>query len=203
MDCGGVLCDACPTCSDGIQNGDETGVDCGGSCPPCDPGGCTPGSETFSFETGLEGWTDGGSDCARVSTSTRSWDGQYSIRIRDNSGTASSTTSPAYDLSQYSSAEIEFYFYPNSMENGEDFWVRFNNGSGWTTVASYASGTSFNNNSFYVATVTIPASSLSSNSQFRVQCDASSNADRIYIDLVTIRGNCSALPETGLIILIL
>lgn len=25
-----------PTCTDGIQNGDETGVDCGGSCPPCD-----------------------------------------------------------------------------------------------------------------------------------------------------------------------
>lgn len=24
-----------PTCSDGIQNGDETGVDCGGSCTPC------------------------------------------------------------------------------------------------------------------------------------------------------------------------
>jgi len=24
-----------PTCSDGIQNGDETGVDCGGSCEPC------------------------------------------------------------------------------------------------------------------------------------------------------------------------
>lgn len=24
-----------PTCSDGIQNGDETGIDCGGSCPPC------------------------------------------------------------------------------------------------------------------------------------------------------------------------
>lgn len=23
------------TCGDGIQNGDETGVDCGGSCPPC------------------------------------------------------------------------------------------------------------------------------------------------------------------------
>lgn len=24
-----------PTCSDGIKNGDETGVDCGGSCEPC------------------------------------------------------------------------------------------------------------------------------------------------------------------------
>jgi hypothetical protein len=25
-----------PTCTDGIMNGDETGVDCGGSCAPCD-----------------------------------------------------------------------------------------------------------------------------------------------------------------------
>jgi|GEM_PF-2704581 len=30
-----------PTCTDGIQNGDETGIDCGGSCDPCeDP--CLP-----------------------------------------------------------------------------------------------------------------------------------------------------------------
>lgn len=27
--------DSTPTCSDGIQNGDETGVDCGGSCSAC------------------------------------------------------------------------------------------------------------------------------------------------------------------------
>ncbi|MCO6480426.1 MAG: T9SS type A sorting domain-containing protein [Phaeodactylibacter sp.] len=36
VDCGGSSCPACPTCSDGVQNGDETGVDCGGSsCPAC------------------------------------------------------------------------------------------------------------------------------------------------------------------------
>ncbi|MEM9260343.1 MAG: cohesin domain-containing protein, partial [Bacteroidota bacterium] len=28
-------CTTMPTCSDGIMNGDETGVDCGGSCAPC------------------------------------------------------------------------------------------------------------------------------------------------------------------------
>lgn len=28
-----------PTCSDGTQNGDETGVDCGGSCDPCSQSG--------------------------------------------------------------------------------------------------------------------------------------------------------------------
>ena len=27
---------ATPTCSDNVQNGDETGVDCGGSCRRCD-----------------------------------------------------------------------------------------------------------------------------------------------------------------------
>jgi len=35
VDCGGN-CPACPTCFDGIQNGTETGVDCGGTiCPAC------------------------------------------------------------------------------------------------------------------------------------------------------------------------
>jgi hypothetical protein len=36
VDCGGPECPACPTCDDGVQNGDELGVDCGGeNCPPC------------------------------------------------------------------------------------------------------------------------------------------------------------------------
>ena len=33
-----------PSCTDGIQNGDETGVDCGGSCPDdCPPAHCSDG----------------------------------------------------------------------------------------------------------------------------------------------------------------
>jgi len=110
--------------------------------------------------------------------------------LRDNSGTVSAMTSSSYDVSGYSSLEIEFYFYPNSMENGEDFWVRYYDGSSWNTVAAYASGTSFTNNSFYVATVTVSAASYNfpTNAQFRFQCDASANADRVYIDAVTITG---------------
>ena len=34
IDCGGV-CTACATCTDGIQNGTETGIDCGGTCTAC------------------------------------------------------------------------------------------------------------------------------------------------------------------------
>ncbi|MEX1001590.1 MAG: CUB domain-containing protein, partial [Crocinitomicaceae bacterium] len=33
VDCGGPDCVACPNCFDSVQNQDETGIDCGGVCP--------------------------------------------------------------------------------------------------------------------------------------------------------------------------
>ena len=99
-------------------------------------------------------------------------------------------TSSAFDISAFNQVEVKFYFYSNSMENGEDFWLRYYNGASWATVASYAQGTDFNNSTFYSATVTLDAAqyNFSSNSQFRFQCDASGNNDQIYIDQVTITG---------------
>ena len=173
-------------------NGTTTG--CGGG------GGGTPFSEAYFFETGRQGWADGGSDCARV-RSSRSYEGEYSMRLRDNSGVASSTTSPAYNLDGLAEVSIEFYFYPNSMENGEDFWVRYNDGSGWQTVATYASGSNFSNGQFYVATVTLDAASynLTDGAQFRFQCDASANADQIYLDQITVTGSNVGTANTGAI----
>jgi hypothetical protein len=223
VDCGGPDCPACPTCSDGIQNGNETGVDCGGpDCAPCaatcsdgiqngnetgvDCGGpdcaaCPTSTTLFAhfFESGWDGWVDGGSDCYRYNGS-RSYEGNRSIRIRDNSGTSSSMTSSAYNISGSSSFEIEFYFYSYSMENGEDFWVRYYDGSQWLTLATYARGTSFENNNFYVATITITSAQVNfaSNAKFRFQCDASGNNDHIYIDAVTVTLDGSgALVEPG------
>lgn len=168
-----------------------------GSTTGCSNGG-TPFSEGYYFESGLDGWVDGGSDCYRYSGSL-SWEGSYSIRLRDNSGAASSMTSPSYNLAGLGSVEIGLYFYPNSMENGEDFWIQYNDGSGWQTVASYASGSSFNNGSFYSATVTLDAGSynLTDGAQFRIQCDASANADQVYIDEVTVTGSAISGNSAG------
>ena len=47
-----VVADPCPTCSDGIQNGTETGVDCGGTCPACPPT-CSDGIQNQD-ETGID-----------------------------------------------------------------------------------------------------------------------------------------------------
>ncbi|MEO9805519.1 MAG: M4 family metallopeptidase [Reichenbachiella sp.] len=150
------------------------------------------------FENGWDGWSDGGSDCYRYSGS-RSWEGSYSIRIRDNSGTVSAMTSPSYNVSGYSQLDIEFYFYAYGMETGEDFWVRYYDGSSWQTVAAYASGTNFNNNTFYSATVTLTSANYNfpTNAQFRFQCDASANADHIYIDAVTVTASSGGSPFNG------
>ncbi|MBK8608770.1 MAG: fibronectin type III domain-containing protein [Chitinophagaceae bacterium] len=143
------------------------------------------------FETGWDGWADGGSDVARYS-GTRSYEGSWSIYIRDNSGLASAMTSSAYNVSAYNQLTIDFYFYATSMEAGEDFWVQYYNGSTWSTVATYVSGTSFNNNGFYHATINLTNVNFPTNAQFRFQCDASDNSDLIYIDQVTVTGSNTA-----------
>ena len=144
------------------------------------------------FESGWDGWTDGGSDSSRYAGS-RSSEGTYSIRLRDNTN-SSTMTLGSFDVTSYNSIDVEFYFYAKSMENNEDFWVQFYNGSNWQTVATYARGTDFNNNTFYSATVNIDSGSynFSSNAQFRFRNDASGNNDQVYIDAVTITGNSGA-----------
>ena len=212
--------DACDTCTDVDNDQICSDVDCddndpnigaqqqpGTACDDNDPNtendeiqsdGCTCagtpiGGPIFGhyFETGWDGWIDGGSDCARVSSS-RSWEGSYSIRLRDNTNSSRMTLNNV-DVSGFSSLSLEFYFYPNSMESGESFDVKVNDGSGWTTVATYTRGTDFNNNSFYVSTVTIPNNG--NTMDFRFECEASANNDRLYIDAVTLTGS----NGTGLI----
>ncbi|MCB0638624.1 MAG: T9SS type A sorting domain-containing protein [Lewinella sp.] len=63
VDCGGSNCPTCPTCDDGIQNGEETGVDCGGpDCPACPT--CNDGIQNGD-ETGVD---CGGPDCPACPT---------------------------------------------------------------------------------------------------------------------------------------
>ncbi|MEZ5063997.1 MAG: PKD domain-containing protein [bacterium] len=147
------------------------------------------------FESGMGTYTDGGADMSRYTGGTYAWQGNAAADIQDNSGTASSFyTTTGRNVSSYQTMEVEFYFVAISMENGEDFWVQYYNGSAWQTVASYAAGTSFSNNTWYVATVTIPRSSYNfpTNAKIRFMCDASNNSDDVYIDQITWRGSTSS-----------
>ena len=142
------------------------------------------------FETGWEGWLDGGSDAYRYKGQYAP-EGQWCIRLRDNSGSKSSMTTEPVDITNYSSVAIKFLYQPSSMETNEDFFVEYHDGTSWITIARFISGVNFSNNNIYETEVTISQSehSFSPNAIFRIRCDASSNADKVYIDKVIIIGN--------------
>jgi len=154
-------------------------------------GGGTPGVIAgYSFETGLQGWSDPGSDCARVNTAARSFDGSFSIRLRDDTST-SNTVSPVLDLTGNNTVTFEFHAFINSFETGEDFFVEFFNGSSYEVIGNYVVGVDYNNEEFFTDTITLNAADYNFNSgnRFRLRCDASGNADRVYFDLITISGD--------------
>jgi|AntRauTorckE5430_2_1112549.scaffolds.fasta_scaffold00452_2 hypothetical protein len=178
-----------PTCNDGVQNGNETGVDCGGDCTPCDTGGggCTDiNFASDNFESNYGTWNDGGSDCVR--SRTRPIQGTRSVYLRDNTS-SSVLTSDAFDLSSLEELTVDFSYYPYSMENGEDFWLQVDNGSGFQTVQTWASGTDFNNNTLYNESVTITTTGgFGTSVRVRFRCDASGNSDYVHLDNIVLGG---------------
>ena len=143
----------------------------------------------YYFESGLQGWTDGGNDCARQA-SANSYEGTYSIKLRDNSST-SNAVSPVLDLSGNTQIDIEFHVNPNSMETGEDFFVEFYNGSSYQVIGQYVSGTDFSNGTYLNESISLSSGDYSFNAsnKFRIRCDASANNDNIWFDQVIITGD--------------
>ncbi|MDJ0839892.1 MAG: endonuclease [Acidobacteriota bacterium] len=146
--------------------------------------------ETTDFESGsMSPYSDGGSD-ARISSNDSAYahGGTYCVRLRDNSGTASSIYhTNGQDYSAYSEIKIELWFYARSMESGEDFFVEFWDGSQWNVVGNYVVNTDFNNGEFSNKEI-IVNSGIGAANKIRFRCDASANNDYIYLDDVVISG---------------
>ncbi|MDB2587676.1 DUF5011 domain-containing protein [Flavobacteriaceae bacterium] len=185
-----------PTCDDGIQNNGETGVDCGG--PNCAPCVTTVTIHEGYFESGWDGWIDGGSDCSRYTGGTYAYEGISAINIQDNSGTASSMSLQGLDLTPYETVTLSFHYYVRSMEFGEDFFLQYYDGSQYTTIGQWREGFEFPGDGFYSDEITLNAAeyqNFSNNAGFRFYCDASGNADDIYIDAIVIIGDLGG-PDT-------
>jgi hypothetical protein len=159
---------------------------------PCIPDTGAPGCSSCGdiivdgFESGFGNWNDGGNDCSRSSSNPNT--GLYSVRLRDNSGNSSSMYTDIIDLSLYTEVLFEFSYYPNSMEIGEDFFLEIstNGGSSYSIYQTWVSGTDFNNNTRYNESINIMGIALTTNTVFRLRCDASANGDQVYIDDVVI-----------------
>jgi len=157
------------------------------------------------FEGAVFDWgnyTDGGADCLEYTGGIFAHQGSNAADIQDNTGIESSfyyTTGIDVDSPGYKYIRVDFWFRAEGMENGEDFWVRYFNGTSWTTVATYVAGTDFVNGQFYHETVWINESDypFPDNMNIRFQCDASANADDIYIDEIYVNATTTLGNYTG------
>ncbi|MDL1878827.1 hypothetical protein FBQ85_27240, partial [Cytophagia bacterium CHB2] len=145
-----------------------------------------------NFESGMGSYTDGGADMSRYTGgATNAHQGVAAADIQDNSGTASSFYHTAsYNVTGYTTLEVDFWFKMVSMETNEDFWVQFFDGTTWRTVATFARAGSIANNTFYHQVVTISSATYNfpTNAKLRFMCDASDNNDDVYIDEIEFRG---------------
>ena len=143
-----------------------------------------------TFESGLGNYTSGGANAKLYSGSTFAWVGNSAANIEDDTGTLAAITSRTLDLHNpgFTQLRIDFRFYAQSFETGENFFVEYFNGTSWIIASNFVVGTNFTNNALNFGTVDILESSqvFPSNAQIRFRSDASDTTDDIYIDEVTI-----------------
>ncbi|WP_170110458.1 metallophosphoesterase [Flavilitoribacter nigricans] len=155
--------------------------DAGGqACDPCDV------LISDGFEAGFGNWNDGGNDCSQIASNANS--GNYSIRLRDGSGAASSIFTDPLDLSAFTEARIDLSFYPTGMESGEGLLleVSTNGGGAFVVYQSWANGADFVNDTRYNVSVEITGIPFTGATVFRLRSNGSNNSDIVYIDDVVV-----------------
>lgn len=138
------------------------------------------------FETDLGAWFDGGIHA--YNTTINPYEGSKSMRLRGNRGGASAIHSQAIDVSQRMNPELDFQYYPESMEAGEQLIVEVSYDAGVTyfVLANYVSGTHFKNGLWYNARVDLRGLQAQL-IVLRIRCKASATTDRVYIDNIAIQ----------------
>lgn len=175
---------------DWIGNGDQPD----GFIGTCYDNMITASWETLTyddFEDGFGNYTDGGRDCLLYTGGAYAHQGDNAADIEDNSGDISSfyyTSGVDVDSPGYTNIRVDFWFIANSMEWGEDFWVKYWDGSSWNIVGDFDSGDEFVNGQFYHEIVWINETSYTfpSDMKIRFECSASSDFDDVYIDEIYV-----------------
>lgn len=155
-----------PTCTDGIQNGDETGIDCGGSCAnPCPCQGTESVSIDFENGSGTNWITSGTAQTgtfviANPTAQTTSGiqtqpEDDHSLEgsnafftatnssagVSDVDGGVTTATSPVYNIQDDSTLSIWYFFGQRDAgdDSGDYFLLEYslNGGATYTPLASY------------------------------------------------------------------
>ncbi|APY09409.1 hypothetical protein BWZ20_14320 [Winogradskyella sp. J14-2] len=152
----------------------------------------------YDFETGLQGWTDGGTDAGTIGSGWNCF-GSNAIYSKDNDTSNNYMTSPTIDLTPYSTVDVSFCHKSANVDSGEGFDLEYYDGTSWVLVRSFTKPGDFNNNgsgasNSFTVTLTTGSYTFSSNSQFRFTGTANDNNEWNMFDNfeVTAPGYCSS-----------
>jgi hypothetical protein len=156
---------------------------------------------------------DGGGDCAVVkydgeaaiaspnNLAGAGSGGSYCVRLRDNSGGASSAYTNLMSVAGYKSLRLEFDFYVDSFENREDFFVEWSAGGNiWNVEQRWIAGTTLEQNQWKRAMVVFDgwaAAGRPSSIAIRIRADASDNGDILYFDNTIFIGIVGTVPDAS------
>lgn len=152
---------------------------------------------SYDFESGLQGWNDGGDDAGLNSSSSWSCSGNKSIYSKDDDTSENRMTSPTWNLSSYGNVIISFCALNNRVDYDEGFLLEYskNGGSSWSTLKSYIRGTDFggtgSGNSYNIVYDFNNDGNIytfSNNTKIRFSGTANSNNEYNYFDDVVITG---------------
>ncbi|MFC1648517.1 DUF4215 domain-containing protein [Nanoarchaeota archaeon] len=198
----------------GLCTQDEVFVSCSGSPDSCGTYGAeqacidvgcdwTTGSPVVTglyytgFEASSAGWSDPGDDAFRSSSRSSCLDngadgGSYSFNLQDDS--SSSYTERTFDFSGYTSVDLAWEAYYDSLESGECLEVKCDG----TVVGTFCEG-SFSENTWVSQSVNIDGGdcTLDSNVVIRFEAEFSTNFDDVWLDCIDVDGNALGQTCTG------
>ncbi len=142
-----------PTCNDGIQNGDETGVDCGGSCDPC---------QTNNQYCESKGTTTTDEHISRVQLG--------SINKSSGASSYSDFTATSTSLSTNSSYTITITptWTSTVYSEGYSVWIDYNNDGDFADANEQVWSKAASQDTSVSGTFTVPASATSGATRLRV-----------------------------------
>ncbi len=141
-----------------------------------------------NFENNIGLWKIGGVDAARVASSF-SPGGSYSMRIRDDSGSASSIFTNTLNLTLVESIKIVFDYQAIGFVSAQTFFLESSTDGGatYSVLNEWVSGSDFINHAVYSDSISIDNSQLSNASVFRFRSNGNTDANEIYLDNIKLK----------------
>ncbi|MFT5694823.1 MAG: poly-gamma-glutamate capsule biosynthesis protein CapA/YwtB (metallophosphatase superfamily) [Myxococcota bacterium] len=121
------------------------------------------------------------------------------IRLQDDNGIESSFfTTNGFDASGYDRLEIDYWMKSRFGETGDEYYVKYFDGTTWHTVATFVLGVDFVHDDIQNRVVVVDGSQYTMSSEAKILFEAAGgdNTDDLYFDQVRVSGVAEMAPAS-------